>query len=435
MLLVVLVSALAAGVAIVGDRWRQPSPSGSAAASGIPAPPPRPDDPRVLTVSRRPADKARFNTIGAALDAAEEGMTVRVIDDAVYEEFLWITTRHAGVTLEAAGHATVRGLPDKTDVVDMRNVPRFTLRGLHFIGKKHVIHIEGHCPGTVLDRLDVTGNGHGDCINLYGKAAGTKDAPIVIQNCVLREGMHAVQIEASVRDDWDRPWPCGHVVIRNNTVTRCRDGITCRGAVHQILIAGNCILETEYGAVELSDPLRGTADVFIVNNTLFRNRKRGVGIWDDHEKGKVFLECKNIRCQNNLVLEHDHAFDQFLFDHRRNDYEQPKPGDVKSLLLSPEWHFSHNWHEMVPPDRDSPLVALRIPPGVQDHVQVPIEVLSRKPSNPNFLRPAKDSPLAIGGIGAKGSASDLPLPAYVGAVPPEGVEPWDWDKTWRALAH
>ncbi len=29
---------------------------------------------------------------------------------------------------------------------------------------------------------------------------------------------------------------------------------------------------------------------------------------------------------------------------------------------------------------------------------------------------------------------DPSLPAYVGAVPPEGVEPWDWDKTWKALA-
>jgi len=26
------------------------------------------------------------------------------------------------------------------------------------------------------------------------------------------------------------------------------------------------------------------------------------------------------------------------------------------------------------------------------------------------------------------------LPTYVGAVPPEGVEPWDWDKTWKARA-
>ena len=360
------------------------------------------DDPRVPTVLKRPADKARFNTIAAALDAAEEGMTVRVLDDAVYEEFLWITTRHGGVTLEAAGNATVRGLPEKSDVVDMRNVPRFTLRGLHFTGKNHLIHIEGHCPGTVLDRLNVTGNEHSDLIDLYANAAGTKDAPIVIQNCVFREGKTAVNIEASVRDDWDRPWPCGHVVIRNNTITRCEHGISCRGAFHQILVAGNCILETEYGAVDLEDPLRGTADVFIVNNTLFRNRNRGVGIWDEHEKGKVFLECKDIRFQNNLVLEHEHAVDECLLDHRRTVHEPFKPGDVKSLLLSPEWHFSHNWHELVPPHRDSPLVAQWIPPGVEDHMQVPIEVLSRNPGNPNFLRPAKDSPLAWSGAGGNG---------------------------------
>ncbi len=71
-------------------------------------------------------------------------------------------------------------------------------------------------------------------------------------------------------------------------------------------------------------------------------------------------------------------------------------------------------------------------------MQFPIEVLSRKPGNSNFLRPAKDSPLALGGAGgqkAAASASGAPLPAYVGAVPPEGVEPWDWDKTWKAIVH
>jgi hypothetical protein len=29
---------------------------------------------------------------------------------------------------------------------------------------------------------------------------------------------------------------------------------------------------------------------------------------------------------------------------------------------------------------------------------------------------------------------DRSLPAYVGAVPPVGVEPWDWEKTWKMLA-
>jgi hypothetical protein len=59
----------------------------------------------------------------------------------------------------------------------------------------------------------------------------------------------------------------------------------------------------------------------------------------------------------------------------------------------------------------------------------PNAVLSYKPYDPDFLRPPKDSPLATGGAGVTDSA----LPAYVGAVPPEGVEPWNWEKTWKAL--
>ena len=225
--------------------------------------------------------------------------------------------------------------------------------------------------------------------------------------------------------------PCGDPQQHDNPM-RCSSEW---GAVHQVLVACNRILETNQVAVSLYDPLRGTADVFIVNNTLFRNHRRGVGIWDDHEKGKDFLECKNICCQNNLVLEHETAPVLCLYDHRRGVNDPVKPGDVKSLLKSPEWHFSFNWYESVPPDLNSPMEAFRIPPGPEDHVQFPTEVLSRKPSDPNFLRPAKDSPLARNGAGGqKGAACDPPLPAYVGAVPPEGVEPWDWDKTWKAMA-
>jgi hypothetical protein len=44
------------------------------------------------------------------------------------------------------------------------------------------------------------------------------------------------------------------------------------------------------------------------------------------------------------------------------------------------------------------------------------------------LRPPKDSPLAAAG------ADDAVLPANVGAVPLEGVVPWNWDKTCKALA-
>src|SRR5262249_37587696 len=41
--------------------------------------------------------------------------------------------------------------------------------------------------------------------------------------------------------------------------------------------------------------------------------------------------------------------------------------------------------------------------------------------------PPKGSPLV-----PEGSIQHDPrLPSYIGAVPPEGVFPWDWDRTWR----
>jgi hypothetical protein len=46
------------------------------------------------------------------------------------------------------------------------------------------------------------------------------------------------------------------------------------------------------------------------------------------------------------------------------------------------------------------------------------------------VRPARGSPLTDGGAGAR----DIDLPAYIGALAPEGVDPWDWDRSWRARA-
>jgi hypothetical protein len=47
--------------------------------------------------------------------------------------------------------------------------------------------------------------------------------------------------------------------------------------------------------------------------------------------------------------------------------------------------------------------------------------------HPDQVRPGKASRLAGSGAGR----NDPELPRYIGALPPEGVEPWDWDRTWR----
>jgi serine/threonine protein kinase len=385
-------------------------------------------DPRVLTVSKRPEDGGRFRTITEALENVESGMTIQVLDDAIYHESLSINSRerHRGVVLEAAANATISRPPDgRTDTVAIRNVSDFTLRGFRIKGggERHTqVGIVGFCPGVVLDRLDMKAGHDSYGIQLVDVPLTDKDAPIIIQNCTIRVGSTGVYIEAAARDDRDRAQPCGHVVIRNNTIVECDNGVCLTGAVYKVHLVGNRILHSRFVAIDLFDQLEGATDLLVANNTLLQNQS-ALRVWDDHRKGKDFLKCKNIRVQNNLVLE-PVVVDMMFFDHPRGNSSQPRPGKMQELLNSPEWHFSFNWREI------NPVVAAKhprwIPACPNDNLAGRFKVLSRKQDHSDFLRPPRDSPLAKGGAGV----SDISLPAYVGAVPPEGVEPWDWQKTW-----
>src|SRR5262249_29776774 len=108
-------------------------------------------------------------------------------------------------------------------------------------------------------------------------------------------------------------------------------------------------------------------------------------------------------------------------------------GDGKSLIagdasrLSKSFRFDHNWRESRRPEETDPAFRGWIPPGEKDVLRERIDGLPRTPGRPDFLRPGKDSPLATAGAGRE----DPSLPAYVGAVPPEGVAPWDWQRTWQ----
>src|SRR5262249_4960804 len=144
---------------------------------------------------------------------------------------------------------------------------------------------------------------------------------------------------------------------------------------------------------------------------------------------------------------------------------EDKPGDLEALLKNPRWRFSHNWREVEPEEaKDADPNGSWIPACSDDRLLEHVEAGSRKRGDANFLRPARDSPLATGGAGgdavsplritsAAGQAQglsnpwmaawavawvrnrpDRSLPAYVGAVPPDKVEPWDWDTTWKELA-
>src|SRR5262249_46215419 len=92
------------------------------------------------------------------------------------------------------------------------------------------------------------------------------------------------------------------------------------------------------------------------------------------------------------------------------------------------WEVGGNWREVPLSVRDDPDVGKAwIPPGPRDVRQDRIEGIDRDPQSVGFLRPDPQSPLATQG----GGTAALPLPRYVGAVPPAGTESWDWDRTWR----
>jgi hypothetical protein len=346
-------------------------------------------------------------------------------------------------------------------------VPGFTLRGFRLErspGPPHsLVNLTRSNSGVILDQLEMAAPARAECVDIHDQSSSDDSAPIVIRNCTMRGGGAGICIEGADREDRDRPKPSGHVVIRNNTLVRCDQGVLLLGAVHNVHVVGNRILDSDHGAIDLIDLLPGAADILVANNTMLRCRA-AVRIWDDHDK-EDFLKCKNIRVQNNLVFKTDHPGDMIIFNHKRNSFKAKSPRDVQSLLNSPNWRFSHNWREIDPKMAKSQVLDGCIPLSPTDHELSPNAVLSLKPGDPDFLRPPKDSPLAWSGAGghavpsariaalvgqAAGVANpwmaccvvaqpisqpDHALPAYVGAVPPDGVEPWNWDKTWRALTH
>jgi serine/threonine protein kinase len=413
------------------DKKPNPAPGSKI----IPLPP---DDPRILTVSQKPEDGGQFRTINAALEKAESGMTIRVRDDAVYQEQVKIdqSDQYRGITLEAAAgkKPTIRIPAGENFGVQVVRVENFTLRGFRIDVDRRkqtlpfgLLLIIGKTAGTALDRLDLDAEcaatkGQG-CISAFNIPLSQDEAPIVIENSVFRGAADAVFLQGRVaRPPWNEPRPVSNMIIRNNDFTECHNGIVLAGAVQRILAVGNRIMGGELDAVSLRELLPDANDVLIANNTLFEC-SAALRVWDEDNAG---LKAKNIRFQNNLVLAPMIRGDLFFLDHPRNVFDgKEKPGDVPKLLDA--WRFSHNSREIAPPGpKDS---RFWIPPGPKDVLKKPIIVMSRKPADvADFLHPPKDSPLGTAGI------NDALLPAYVGAFPPEGVPEWNWNWTWDALA-
>jgi hypothetical protein len=436
--------ALLLGVGVVfGPRWlgagKQTGGDERDAEGAEPAPPaaakapPDVEDPDVLTVSKEKAGGGKYRTINEALAKVKRGQTIRVLDDAVYREAvaLSVPRRHEGVTLEAVRAATLETV-EASDLIEISGVANVTVRGFRLRATNVtgttkgavLVFVTGACPGLLLEGLEAETNRKAsyngvvfvDCTN---DAAGRP--PAVVRSCVFREAHIGVAVCGST-DDFSTPQPSGGVVVRDNLIVNpLRVGVQLQGVLRRVYVVSNRVVGAGQVGFLLTHLFPQTEGILLANNTVL-NSGVSCGLQDSGVKGK------DIQVRNNLFLRAQ-APDMVFVEGAAVRGQPLRARDGKALLKA--WRMDHNWREGKAPVGADPFSLGWVPRAREDVLQEQIRGVGRDPEKAaDFLRPEKGSELATKGAGQ----TDPWLPSYVGALPPEDVEPWDWGRVWMATA-
>jgi hypothetical protein len=275
----------------------------------------------------------------------------------------------------------------------------------------------GNSPGTTVEDLDLSPGKAAMArgITLEQIRTTESERPVTIRNCRIQGLSVAIRV-SGIGDDFHTPVPCTGIMIRDNLINdTAAVGIGTLGDVRHVHIVGNRILCSGISAIRIQNLFETTEDIQVANNTISEGSV-GIQFWDDAKRGVL---GSRICIQNNLILRTGRA-DMLSVD---SADVQTERGESDGKLVASKWTFANNWREgiVAKPSKGW------IPPSAKDVMTEKIDGLDRDPKSPTFLRPAKESPLATQGAGNE----DPTLPRYIGALPPAGVEPWDWNRVWR----
>ncbi len=335
----------------------------------------------LITVAQ--SEQADFDSLADALAAAGPGATIRILDRGNYRGPLVLedNRRYGGLTLESPQGAQLAAPGSSRPVLSVRATQGVTLRGLRIAAnsRQFGFYLTGACDGLLVENCEFSHPSDTKSANfVLDKAAGSAERPLRLQN--LKLGGNYLGLAMIGKPGA----PVAFVHIERCTFTSSEPGtlLTLENAARHVLIAHN-VFSGGVGGIHVSVPDADQGDDLVVeNNTFFRQTNWIALLETNPEQGQLQI-------RNNLVLE------------------------GRALLVQGEpfepavqrW-FKNNWWELASAADVGQVKQVCAPREPQET----LTVISRDPGSADFLRPAGDSPLASGAVGAEVS--------YVGAVTP-----------------
>jgi hypothetical protein len=379
----------------------------------------------VLTVAQD--GSGQFQSIQEALDHAEAGMTIRVLDDAVYEETLGFQlANHHDLRLESPRRATLRAV--RPGNVLTITVPGVQVRGFRFELGKVVGGVNApvlfcvaglNCAGSVIEENEFVANSNSltQGVTVANTRIDRDDPPVIVRNCRFDTVYYGIRL-AGLGLDYQSPEECSSAMIVDNRFEACVQAVDAEGDLRDVLIAGNRIVGAFLFGIQLEQMVGEPRNIVIANNTIFRSRWP-IRVWDSG------VRETRVTVVNNLTLEGDQP--DWIFLDCQGDRDNPH-GAGDTTALQKAWRFAANHREGKRVVGEDLLSKSWIPPSDADHLHDKIALVSRSPANPRFLELPEDSALRTAGL----QDEKLPLPPQVGAAGDPGP-PWDWMKTWQAM--
>jgi hypothetical protein len=380
----------------------------------------------LLTVSQDAKAGGKYRTLSEALADAKPWATIRVLDTETYAERLQLDEpdRHTGLVIEAPAGATLVSVGKASQIVLIKNVPHAGLRGFRLRPRSDVpagafpcVAVFGHAPGTVFADLDVSLPDGMDGIAVRGLHLAADEDPLLIRGCRIKGGARSVVLLGPLPPTKESR-PLRGVVVDGNRLEGCLTGLVIQGRHSSVQVTSNRVWDCAFVGLQVQELGGTSADLLFANNTVF-DCGSCFRVWHDV---KAEAGAGQVTLAGNIFFNANRGADVSCFESTGTNMGLASNELAQSVARA--WRFAGNWRDL-----SSTLTEGMVPLTSDDHKFDTPAFVSRQPDHADFMRPTADF---FKLVQSKRVLTSPRLPPYAGAVPPAGVEPWDWQTSWQS---